>query len=87
MIDAYRKHGHRLAKIDPLGIHINRNVPELNENLFHDGNYQIKNVEHLRWLCAATFSSDPMTKDEWIQRLNEIYCQSISLECEHIDVR
>jgi 2-oxoglutarate dehydrogenase complex dehydrogenase (E1) component-like enzyme len=23
LIDAYRKHGHRLAKIDPLGINVN----------------------------------------------------------------
>lgn len=27
-----------------------------------------------------------MKKDDWIRQLNEIYCQAISLECEHIEV-
>lgn len=63
-------------------------MPELDERLIADDFY-LENREHASVLSGAAFNeqSIPITKDQWIRQLNEIYCQSISIECEHIQVR
>ncbi|CAF3579917.1 unnamed protein product [Rotaria socialis] len=86
LIDAYRKHGHRLATIDPLGININTSIPELDANIF-TVDFNVTNEDDVRSLFGGLSRqrSIPKTKDDLIRQLEEIYCQSISLECEHIE--
>ncbi|CAF0997885.1 unnamed protein product [Adineta steineri] len=85
LIDAYRKHGHRLAKIDPLGITVNTSIPELDHKLFTT-DFHVENEHDARSLFGlSTEQSIPKTKDDWIRQLNDTYCQSISLECEYIE--
>ncbi|CAF0933708.1 unnamed protein product [Adineta steineri] len=85
LIDAYRKHGHRLAKIDPLGITVNTSIPELDNKLFTT-DFHVENEHDARSLFGlSTEQSIPKTKDDWIRQLNDTYCQSISLECEYIE--
>jgi hypothetical protein len=63
-----------------------RSIPELDSNLF-SVDFHIENDDDVRVLCGlSNEQSIPKTKDDWIRQLNEIYCQSISLECEYIEV-
>jgi 2-oxoglutarate dehydrogenase complex dehydrogenase (E1) component-like enzyme len=63
-----------------------RSIPELDQNLFST-NFHVENEHEARSLLALSEDqSIPKTKNDWIEKLNEIYCQSISLECEHIEV-
>jgi hypothetical protein len=63
-----------------------RLVPELDENLF-TVDFHVENEHEARSLMGLSKDqSIPKTKDDWIRQLNEIYCQSISLECEYIEV-
>jgi len=85
LLDAYRKHGHRLARIDPLGLAVNTSIPELDEQLF-TSDFQIDNPKDIQSLLGLSNDGNlPKTKADWIRQLNEIYCQTISLECEHIE--
>ncbi len=63
-----------------------RSIPELDPNLF-PVDFHIKNEDDARSLFGLSKEqSIAKTKDDWIRQLNEIYCQSISLECEYIEV-
>lgn len=44
--------------------------------------------DQARLLCAFDGNDEslPRTRDQWMEKLNQIYCQSISLECEFIEV-
>ncbi|UJR09540.1 hypothetical protein I4U23_013777 [Adineta vaga] len=85
LIDAYRKHGHRLAKIDPLGISVNTSIPELDEKVF-TVDFHLENEHDARSLFGLSQEqSIPKNKSDWIRQLNDTYCQSISIECEYIE--
>lgn len=64
-----------------------RSIPELDSSLF-TVDFRVDNENDARSLFGlSTEESIPKTKEDWIRQLNEIYCQSISLESEHIEVR
>ena len=49
--------------------------------------FDVKNESDARALLGSRKEEFiGMKKDDWIRQLNEIYCQAISLECEHIEV-
>lgn len=49
--------------------------------------FDVENESDARALLGwAKEQSIGLRKDDWIRQLNEIYCQAISLECEHIEV-
>jgi len=63
-----------------------RSIPELDQNQF-TVDFHIENEHDAHALFGLSKEqSIPKTKDDWIRQLNEIYCQSISLECEYIEV-
>jgi len=63
-----------------------RSIPELDEQLF-TSDFQIDNPKDIQSLLGLSNDGNlPKTKADWIRQLNEIYCQTISLECEHIEV-
>jgi len=64
-----------------------RSIPELDQNQF-TVDFHIKNEHDAYSLFGLSKEQSiiPKTKDDWIRQLNEIYCQSISLECEYIEV-
>ncbi len=69
-----------------MSINFFRSIPELDPNLF-PVDFHIENDNDARALFGlANEQSIPKTKDDWIRQLNKIYCQSISLECEYIEV-
>ena len=68
-------------------LHRLRSIPELDSQLFGT-NFQVNDAEQAKLLCAFDLNDEslPKSRDQWIERLNQIYCQSISLECEFIEV-
>ncbi|CAF4724472.1 unnamed protein product, partial [Rotaria magnacalcarata] len=65
---------------------MNRSIPELDANMF-TVDFNVTNENDVRSLFGGLSrqQSIPKTKDDLIRQLDEIYCQSISLECEHIE--
>ncbi|CAF4604545.1 unnamed protein product, partial [Rotaria magnacalcarata] len=65
---------------------MNRSIPELDANMF-TVDFNVTNENDVRSLFGGRSrqQSIPKTKDDLIRQLDEIYCQSISLECEHIE--
>lgn len=64
-----------------------RSIPELDSKNF-SSNFQIHDAQQAKLLCAFDLNDEslPKTRDQWMEKLNQIYCQSISLECEFIEV-
>lgn len=63
-----------------------RSIPELDEKLFTT-DFHLENERDARSLFGLTNDqSFPKNKADWIRQLNDTYCQSISLECEYIEV-
>lgn len=64
-----------------------RSIPELDLENFSE-NFQVNNAQQAKALCAFDLNDEslPKTRDQWIEKLNQIYCQSISLESDFIEV-
>jgi 2-oxoglutarate dehydrogenase complex dehydrogenase (E1) component-like enzyme len=63
-----------------------RSVPELDQQRFNS-DFHVQNEVHARSLCAlSTEQTMPVNKQDWIEQLDRIYCRTMSLECEHIEV-
>lgn len=65
---------------------LRRSVAELDEKLF-TVDFRLEDEHDARALFGlAASQAAPASRADWIRQLNDTYCQSISLECEYIEV-
>ncbi len=81
LIQSYRNRGHLKAKLDPLGMMERRLVEDLNIE-FHGLSHGDLNEE----FYTDTFNteSEKLPLRDIIQKLEDIYCGVIGIECNHI---
>ena len=81
LIQSYRNRGHLKAKLDPLGMMERRLVEDLNIE-FHGLSHEDLNEE----FYTDTFNtgSEKLPLRDIIQKLEDIYCGEIGIECNHI---
>ena len=81
LIQSYRNRGHLKAKLDPLGMMERRFVEDLDIEFHGLSNEDLDQVFYTDTLDTG---SDKSTLREIINRLEEIYCGNIGIECNHI---
>ncbi|XP_071963051.1 2-oxoadipate dehydrogenase complex component E1-like [Antedon mediterranea] len=81
LVEAYRSHGHKKAKIDPLGLQVPSPTPELNPELY--GLCSTSKFDLSGILNTADKGSKSL--DEVISALESIYCGATSAECSHLE--
>ncbi len=81
LIQSYRNRGHLKAKLDPLGMMERRLVEDLNIE-FHGLSHEDLNEE----FYTDTFNTEAekLPLRDIIQKLEDIYCGEIGIECNHI---
>ncbi len=81
LIQSYRNRGHLKAKLDPLGMMERRLVEDLNIE-FHGLSHEDLNEE----FYTDTFNTgaEKLPLRDIIQKLEDIYCGEIGIECNHI---
>ena len=81
LIQSYRNRGHLKAKLDPLGMMERRLVEDLNIE-FHGLSHEDLNEE----FYTDTFNTEAekLPLRDIIQKLEDIYCGVIGIECNHI---
>ncbi len=81
LIQSYRNRGHLKAKLDPLGMMERRLVEDLNIE-FHGLSHEDLNEE----FYTDTFKTgaEKLPLRDIIQKLEDIYCGVIGIECNHI---
>ena len=81
LIQSYRNRGHLKAKLDPLGMMERRLVEDLNIE-FHGLSHEDLNEE----FYTDTFNTgaEKLPLRDIIQKLEDIYCSEIGIECNHI---
>ncbi|RYE06623.1 MAG: 2-oxoglutarate dehydrogenase E1 component [Rickettsiaceae bacterium] len=84
MISSFRKHGHYLAKLDPLGLESNISKQQLKLNIEEFGfssnqlDMQLPKIEEF-----ANFEG--CTPNELVKILDKTYCSSIGAEFNHVE--
>jgi 2-oxoglutarate dehydrogenase E1 component len=81
LIQSYRNRGHLKAKLDPLGMMERRFVEDLDIEFHGLSNEDLDQVFYTDTLDTG---SEKSTLREIINRLEEIYCGNIGIECNHI---
>ena len=81
LIQSYRNRGHLKAKLDPLGMMERRFVEDLDIE-FHG--LSDEDLDQIFYTDTLDTGSDKSTLREIINRLEEIYCGNIGIECNHI---
>ena len=81
LIQSYRNRGHLKANLDPLGMMERRFVEDLDIEFHGLSNEDLDQVFYTDTLDTG---SDKSTLREIINRLEEIYCGNIGIECNHI---
>ena len=81
LIQSYRNRGHLKAKLDPLGMMERRLVEDLNIE-FHGLSHEDLNEEFYTDTFNAGVEKLPLR--DIIQKLEDIYCGVIGIECNHI---
>ena len=81
LIQSYRNRGHLKAKLDPLGMMERRSVEDLDIE-FHG--FSNEDLDQEFYTDTLDTGSDKLTLREIINRLEEIYCGNIGIECNHI---
>src|SRR5690554_813679 len=82
LINAYRFRGHQHAKLDPLGLMVREQVPDLDLS-FHGLTAADLDTEfHTGSLCFG--GADTMTLGDIIKGLEETYCGTVGAEYMHI---
>jgi len=81
LIQSYRNRGHLKAKLDPLGMMERRFVEDLDIE-FHG--LSDEDLDQVFYTDTLDTGSDKSTLREIINRLEEIYCGNIGIECNHI---
>jgi 2-oxoglutarate dehydrogenase E1 component len=82
MIDAYRKLGHYVCNLDPLGIDFIKNPTDLKLEL---ADFEIVDANSKLSINNYAFGLDNTTVSEVLQKLHKTYCSSIAVEFEHVD--
>ncbi|XP_033106615.1 probable 2-oxoglutarate dehydrogenase E1 component DHKTD1, mitochondrial [Anneissia japonica] len=81
LVEAYRRHGHKKATIDPLGLQVLRPTPELNPELYgleRSNKYDLSGI-----LNTADCSS--VSLEGAVAALESIYCSTTSAEFAHLE--
>ncbi|MEE2828419.1 MAG: thiamine pyrophosphate-dependent enzyme [Myxococcota bacterium] len=82
LISNYRRNGHLVARLDPLGLRERRDLPQLTLRYHGLGEGDLDSVFH-----TGRFGP-PMTLREIIERCERIYCGSLGTEYQYIrDIR
>ena len=81
LIQSYRNRGHLKAKLDPLGMMERRFVEDLDIEFHGLSN---EDLDQIFYTDTLDTGSDKLTLREIINRLEEIYCGNIGIECNHI---
>ena len=81
LIQSYRNRGHLKAKLDPLGMMERRFVEDLDIEFHGLSN---EDLDQVFYTDTLDIGSDKSTLREIINRLEEIYCGNIGIECNHI---
>ena len=81
LIQSYRNRGHLKAKLDPLGMMERRSVEDLDIEFHGLSN---EDLDQIFYTDTLDTGSDKLTLREIINRLEEIYCGNIGIECNHI---
>ncbi|MDO8953231.1 MAG: 2-oxoglutarate dehydrogenase E1 component [Gammaproteobacteria bacterium] len=79
LIQAYRAHGHRKAKIDPLNLMPIPALPELNLNTYNLGSDLDETFSFSDWN-----GGQPQSLQAIVDTLQKIYCGAIGFEYRHI---
>ncbi|KAK3092434.1 hypothetical protein FSP39_002811 [Pinctada imbricata] len=82
LIEAYRKHGHKKASLDPLGFHSAQEVPELCPS-----EYGLSTDSGQQVALEGLYSSDKgsLTLAELINDLEHVYCGNAAAEFDHVE--
>jgi len=78
LVSNYRRNGHLVAKLDPLGLRKERDLPQLSLAYHGLGEEDLDQIFH-----TGRFGP-PMPLREIISRLEKIYCSSIGAEYQYI---
>ena len=81
LIQSYRNRGHLKAKLDPLGLMERRPIEDLNIE-FHG--LTKHDLDEEFYTDTFKTGSEKISLKEIIQRLEDIYCGNIGIECNHI---
>ena len=81
LIQSYRNRGHLKAKLDPLGMMERRLVEDLNIE-FHG--FSEMDLDEEFYTDTFNTGKNKLPLREIVKRLEEIYCGSIGIECNHI---
>ena len=81
LIQSYRNRGHLKANLDPLGMMERRFVEDLDIEFHGLSN---EDLDQIFYTDTLDTGSDKLTLREIINRLEEIYCGNIGIECNHI---
>ncbi len=82
MIDAYRKLGHYMCKLDPLGLENSRSIKDLGLDV---ANFGIVDDSLTLPLDKYAFSLDSATVKDLLVKLQQTYGSSIGVEFDHVD--
>ncbi len=80
LIEAYRGRGHRVAKIDPLGLHTPPELPDLDPAFHGLGEADMDTM----FSTTSLTGPDRMPLREILSRLNQAYCGTAGIELMHV---
>lgn len=80
LIEAYRRFGHNYAKLDPLGLAENHQMPPLELDYYGLNSNDLQQ----RFASGSQIGMPNATLQEIVDHLKQIYCQSLGIEYTHI---
>jgi 2-oxoglutarate dehydrogenase E1 component len=81
LVDAYRREGHRAARLDPLGLAVPEPVPELRPEA-----YGLDPALRARPVPEGLLAGPPpATLDDLLHRLEAVYCGPLAAEYMHVE--
>ena len=86
LITAYCNHGHHKAKLDPLGLKVTSVLPYPLTPEAYGLTSSDRSRQYTTEGLLFAFSKPTATLDEVISYLEEMYCNTLSLEAAHVEV-
>ena len=86
LITAYRNHGHHKAKLDPLGLKVTSVLPYPLTPEAYGLTSSDRSRQYTTEGLLFAFPKPTATLDEVISYLEEMYCNTLSLEAAHVEV-
>ncbi|MCC8417649.1 MAG: 2-oxoglutarate dehydrogenase E1 component [Rickettsia endosymbiont of Bryobia graminum] len=83
MIAAYRKYGHYLVKLDPLGLEINKTKNDLEMNIENFG-FNEDQEDNIIDINDESLGVKSCSVNQLVQLLDLVYTKSIAIEFDHI---